>query len=71
MTPRPANILSAEGALPAIWRTRRPRLSWLRALPPLARTMPWVALITGCLVGTVFLAVLDHRAATSRGRLLT
>ncbi len=52
---------------------RRPRLPWLRALPvltrPIIRTMPWVTLITGCLAGTVVLAVLAHVAGTSRGPL--
>jgi len=47
--------------------------SWLRTLPllirPMTRTMPWVTLITGCLAGTVFLAVLAHVAETSRGPL--
>jgi hypothetical protein len=42
------------------------RVSWLGALPPLARpiirTMPWVMLITGCLVSLVYLAVLAHFA---------
>jgi hypothetical protein len=33
------------------------------------RTMPWVTLLTGCLAGTVFLAVLAHVAETSRGPL--
>lgn len=47
--------------------TRRPFS--LRALPLLARylarTMPWVTLITGCLAGTAFLALLAHVANTS------
>lgn len=47
----------------------RRRWSWLRALPPLARpiirTMPWATLITGCLAGTVFLAIQAHVARTS------
>jgi hypothetical protein len=51
-------------------RTRRPRRSCLRALPllarPIARTMPWVTLIAGCLAGTLVLAVLAHVAGTSR-----
>jgi hypothetical protein len=51
----------------------RARMPWLRALPllarPITRTMPWVTLITGCLTGTVFLAVLAHVAQTSRGPL--
>jgi hypothetical protein len=45
---------------------RRSRVSWLGALPPLARpiirTMPWVMLITACLVSLVYLAVLAHFA---------
>ena len=47
----------------------RPRRTWLRALPllarPIARTMPWATLITGCLAGTVFLAIQAHVARTS------
>lgn len=31
--------------------------------------MPWITLITGCLAGTVFLAVLAHVAGTPRGPL--
>jgi hypothetical protein len=52
---------------------QRSRVSWLGALPPLARpiirTMPWVVLITGCLVGPVYLAVLAHLAGASRSPL--
>lgn len=52
-----------------IRQARRPRMSWLRALPllaqPVTRTMPWVTLITGCLAGTAFLAVLARVAGTS------
>jgi len=48
---------------------RRPRLSRLRALPLLARpiiqTMPWVTLLTGCLAGVAYLAVLAHFAGVS------
>jgi hypothetical protein len=73
MTPRSPNISHAEGAPRAsdqsIRRTRRPRPSWLRALPflarPIAQTMPWVTLIIGCLAGTVYLAVMAHVAKTS------
>jgi hypothetical protein len=47
----------------------RPRRSGLRVLPPLTRpivrTMPWATLITGCLAGTVFLAIQAHVARTS------
>jgi hypothetical protein len=42
-------------------RERPPRRSWIRAAPrlagPIARTMPWPTLITGCLAGTIMLAV--------------
>jgi hypothetical protein len=52
---------------------RRSQVSWLGALPPLARpiirTMPWVMLITGCLAGTVCLAVLAHLAGAPRSPL--
>jgi len=45
-------------------------VSWLRALPPLAwpisQTMPWVTLLTGCLAGTVYLAVMAHLAIASQ-----
>jgi hypothetical protein len=47
--------------------------SWLRALPPLARpitqTMPWVTLITGCLAGTGYLAIIAHVAGASHAPL--
>jgi hypothetical protein len=70
---RSPDIGNTEGAPPAPGQPVRPalrsRLSWLRALPLLARpitqTMPWVTLLAGCLVGTVFLAVLAHVAQTS------
>lgn len=73
MTPRCPNISRAGGAPRApgqpARRTRRPGLSWLRALPllalPITRTMPWATLLTGCLAGTVFLAVQAHVAQTS------
>jgi len=49
-------------------RERPPRRPWIRAAPrlagPIARTMPWTTLITGCLAGTVVLAVV---ALTARG----
>jgi len=77
VTPRAANIPSAVGAPPAAGRAarhaRRRRLSWFRALPVLARpiawTMPWVTLISGCLAGTAFLAVMAHVADTSHSPL--
>jgi hypothetical protein len=44
----------------------RPGGSWVGALPPLARpifrTMPWVMLITVCLISLAYLAVLAHAA---------
>jgi hypothetical protein len=53
--------------------TRRSRLSWLRALPllarPITRTMPWVTLITGCLAGTGYLAVMARLADVSHSPL--
>jgi hypothetical protein len=52
-----------------VTRTRRPRLSWLRALPllawPIVRTMPWLTLLAGCLAGTAYLAILAHFAGAS------
>jgi hypothetical protein len=45
---------------------RRYRLRALPLLAPhIARTMPWVTLITGCLAGIVFLAVQAHVAGRS------
>jgi len=71
--PRSPDIPHTRGAPPALGQpirhARRPRLSWLRALPllarPITRTMPWATLITGCLAGTIFLAVMAHVAGTS------
>jgi hypothetical protein len=44
--------------------TSRGRFSWLGALPLLARhiarTMPWLTLIGGCLAGTGFLVLMTH-----------
>jgi hypothetical protein len=52
---------------------RRSRAAWLGALPslvrPIARTMPWVTLITGCLAGTAVLAVLAHLSGAPRSPL--
>jgi hypothetical protein len=52
---------------------RRPRLSWLRALPllarPITRTMPWRTLIAGCLTGTAVLAVVAHVADSAHWQL--
>ena len=73
MTPRSPDISPAGGAPPAIRRIRRPRRSWLRTLPlltrPMTRTMPWVTLISGCLVGTGYLAVMARVADTSHSPL--
>lgn len=70
VTPRSPDMAAAEGVPTSIGRPVRPaprsRLSWLRALPLLARlitqTMPWIPLITGCLVGTGYLAIMAHVA---------
>ena len=44
-------------------------MSWLRTLPLLARhitrSMPWLTLISGCLTGTVFLAIVAQMARDS------
>jgi len=44
----------------------RPSMSWAGALPPLARpiiqTMPWVMVISTCLISLAYLAVLAHFA---------
>ena len=77
MTPRSANIPHTEGGSPAVGQPRppgrRPRLSWLRVLPllarPISRTMPWVTLISGCLAGTGYLAVMARVADTSHSPL--
>lgn len=75
MTPESPIIPRAEGAAPGqpIRPARRSRLSWLRALPlltrPTARTTPWVTMITGCLAGTVYLAVMAHVAGASHSPL--
>jgi hypothetical protein len=67
------NVAAAGGAPQAAGQPARPprrrRLSWLRALPLLARpvalTMPWVTLITGCLAGVVYLAVMAWLAGAA------
>jgi hypothetical protein len=57
--------LSARPATSA----RRPRRPWLRVLPllarPVAATMPWATLLTGCLAGTAVLAGLAHFAGAA------
>jgi hypothetical protein len=71
------NIPHTEGAPPALGqpsrRALRPGLSWLRVLPllawPISRTMPWVTLISGCLAGTGYLAVMARVADTSHSPL--
>jgi hypothetical protein len=49
------------------------RLSWVRALPLLARsvtaTMPWTTLISGCLAGTAVLGVVAHFAGRAHWQL--
>ncbi len=67
MTPWYPNMAPAQSVPAASGVTiRRARLSWLRALPllarPVTRTMPWVPLITGCLAGTGYLALMAHIA---------
>lgn len=65
MIPSSSNVVPAGGSPAAVGqptrRARRPSLSWLRSLPRLpryiARTMPWLTLITGCVAGTAVLAV--------------
>jgi hypothetical protein len=71
---RSPDIGNAEGAPPApgqpVRLARRSRVTWLRALPslarPIARTMPWAVLIGCCLVGLGYLAVLTHLPGASR-----
>ncbi len=73
MISRSPDIGSTEGAPPApgqpVRPARRSRPSGLRALPLLARpitqTMPWATLLTGCLAGTGYLAVMAHFASHS------
>jgi hypothetical protein len=72
-----ANLPQTEGAPPAVGlpaqRTRRSRGSWLRTLPLLARhiarSMPWVTLVSGCLVGAAVLALMAHNARSSQAPL--
>jgi hypothetical protein len=72
---QPPNILNAAEDAPSapeqpVRPTPRSRLSWLRALPRLARpitqTMPWATLLAGCLAGTIILAVMAHFAGASQ-----
>ena len=70
MIPSSSNTVPADGSPAAVGqpirRARRPRLSWLRALPHIpryiARTMPWTTLITGCVAGTAVLAIVAQVA---------
>lgn len=70
MSARSPDLPLAEGPrLPARHEERRPArspLAWLAALPllarPIARTMPWVTLIIGCLLGLIYLVTLAHAA---------
>jgi hypothetical protein len=73
VTPRSPGIPHVEDVPAATDRersrhARRHRLAWLRALPLLARhiarTMPWVALISGCVAGLAFLAIMANLADT-------
>jgi hypothetical protein len=65
-----SNTVPADGSPAAVGkpirRAQRPRLSCLRALPYIpryiARTMPWTALITGCVAGTAVLAIVAEVA---------
>jgi hypothetical protein len=74
LTVRSANIPHTEGAPaalgPPIRRTQRSRVSWLRTLPLLARhiarSMPWTTLVSGCLAGTVALALMAQNARNSQ-----
>jgi hypothetical protein len=73
VTSRSPNIACTEGTPPGptqhAGHARRRRLAPLRAVPllarPITRTMPWVTLLTGCVAGTVFLAVMAHAASIS------
>lgn len=74
---RSADIPRTEGPPAALGlpvrRTRWSRGSWLRTLPLLARhivrSMPWVTLVSGCLVGTAVLALMAHNARNSQAPL--
>jgi hypothetical protein len=73
VTAQPAGTPHSESTPPGpdqrFTPPRRPRLTWLRALPllgrPIAWTMPWPTLLTGCVAGTLFLAISAHVADTS------
>ena len=73
MTSQHQNILNTEGEPPAPVQPVRPAkrscLTWLRVLPLLTRpvilTMPWATLLTGCLAGSVYLAIMGHLDGTS------
>jgi hypothetical protein len=62
-----------RGGSPAVGQPgapgRRPCPSWLRVLPllarPISRTMPWLTLISGCVAGTGYLAVMARLAGAS------
>lgn len=73
MTPRSPDIPRADGVLAAPAGKqgnahRRHRLAWLGALRRLprhvARTMPWVPLLSGCAAGLAFLVILADLADT-------
>ncbi len=76
MTPQPPNTRNTKGAPPPgqpIRPTQRSRQPRLRQLPLLARptshTMPRVTLLTGCLAGTVYLAIMARVAGASHSPL--
>lgn len=69
MTPAPGRPARPGRPGRPVRPARRPRLSWFRALPllaqPIIQTMPWTTLLTGCLAGVAYLAVLAHFAGVS------
>jgi hypothetical protein len=61
--PAGGSPLAARGAGS---RPARGRVAWFGVVPllvrPITRTMPWVTLLTGCLAGLIYLALLAHAA---------
>ncbi len=74
MASQPPNILNAGAGRRAqnqpTRQVQRTRMSWLRALPLLARpvtqTMPWVPLLAACLAGTGYLAAVARITGVSQ-----
>jgi hypothetical protein len=74
VAPQSSNFLNADGTPSAqgqaVRPARRSHLSWLRALPllarPVAQTMPWVTLLAGCLAGIIYLLILASLDGTSQ-----